>query len=167
MHLSKIIWMLLCYLALFVSIGCDNVQDPDTLTSITNDGVLPDVIPGVVPIRFTEKRVTAVASDDYVLNSATITGDTLAINASYGGGCESHEFTLIVSEQFLESHPVQLAVSLVHDGNDDRCEAWLTEDYTCDLTRIKTYYQESYRQDTGTVVLNLGNAPNGQLIYEF
>ncbi len=106
-------------------------------------------------------------ADRYVLNGARITDDTLTINVSYGGGCETHQLTLIASDSFLESFPVQLRMTLAHDANNDLCRAWLTEDYHFDLTPIKTMYQKAYRQAAGTIILRLKDAPDGELVYEF
>ena len=94
-------------------------------------------------------------------------GDTLTVTVSYSGGCEAHQFTLVASNVFMESYPVQLGASLAHDANGDRCEAWLTEDWDFDLTPIKRMYQDAYRQDVGTIVLRLEHAPGPSLVYEF
>ena len=106
-------------------------------------------------------------TDRYVLNAATITGETLTINVSYSGGCATHQFTLVASDAFLESFPVQLRITLAHNANNDLCRAWLTEDYHFDLTSIKTLYQQGYQQEAGTIILRLKDAPDGELIYEF
>ena len=106
-------------------------------------------------------------ADPYELSAATITGDTLTVTVSYSGGCETHQFTLVASNVFLESYPVQLGASLAHDANGDSCEAWLTEDWDFDLTPIKRMYQDAYRQDAGTIVLRLEHAPEPSLVYEF
>jgi hypothetical protein len=94
--------------------------------------------------------------DDYVLNDAAVNGDILTLNVSYSGGCEEHVITLVISELFVETEPVQLAALLAHDGNGDSCERWVTETYAFDLGVIKTLYQEAYQQNTGRVVLLLG-----------
>ena len=109
----------------------------------------------------------AWGTDEYVINAATLQADTLHINVSYSGGCETHEFTLVAEERFLESFPVQLRVSLAHNANGDTCEAWITEDHHFDLTPIKETYQKGYRTDEGTIVLRLKGAPSGELAYEF
>ena len=109
----------------------------------------------------------AWGTDAYVINAATIEADTLHINVSYAGGCETHEFTLVVEPMFLESFPVQQRVSLAHNANDDTCEASITEDHSFDLTAIKTAYQKGYQTDHGTIVLRLRDAPPGSLTYEF
>ena len=84
-----------------------------------------------------------------------------------GGGCEDHQLTLVVSETFLESFPVQLHTSLAHNANGDPCQAWLTESYRFDLTPIKKMYQEAYGQKAGTIILHLEEAPDGELTYDF
>ena len=102
--------------------------------------------------------------DLYVLNDAAINGDILTLNVSYGGGCEPHEFTLVISESFVNAEPVELHAVLAHDANNDSCEAFLTEEYIFDLDIIKTRYQDTYRQNAGTVVLLLDDR---QVHYEF
>ena len=110
----------------------------------------------------------AMADDDeYVLNNATITGDTLTISVSYGGGCETHEFTLVISAAFIESSPVQLPVVLRHAAHGDACEAWLTQSYAFDLAIIRTRYREAYGPGAGRIVLRLDGVPEDRLIYEF
>ena len=104
-------------------------------------------------------------TDPYQLNAASIAGDTLTVSVSFGGGCRTHEFTLVASNVFLESDPVQLRVSLAHEANDDLCRAWLTEDRDFDLTPIKRLFQNAYQSDAGTLVLRLENAPEPGLVY--
>ena len=105
--------------------------------------------------------------DEFVLNNATITGDTLTISVSYGGGCETHEFTLVIAEAFIESSPVQLPVVLRHAAHGDPCEAWLTQSYAFDLTVIRTRYREAYGEGAGRVALQLNGAAGDPLVYEF
>jgi len=106
-------------------------------------------------------------TDAYTINAATLIGDTLTINVSYSGGCETHAFTLVAEQRFLESYPVQLRVSLAHNANDDTCEALITEDLHFNLTPIKEAYQKGYRKDEGTIALWLKDAPPSDLFYDF
>ena len=156
---------------LVFAIGCQQLNDqmktdPNDTLSVSVDGVNPDEIfyTGTVFIGDAGDRF---GTDAYALNSATITDDTLNISVSYSGGCEEHQFTLVASDIFLESFPVQLSASIVHNANDDACEAYPTENYRFDLTPIKTMYQEAYRQEAGTIILRLKDAPDGNLVYEF
>lgn len=106
-------------------------------------------------------------TDAYTINAATLEGDTLRVNVSYSGGCETHAFTLVAESRFLESFPVQLRVSIAHNANGDRCEALITEDYHFDLTPLKEAYQKGYRKDEGTIALRLKDAPPSDLFYDF
>ena len=172
MKINNTIGLILSLLILSTT-GCQQVQnqmkaDPDdTTVSVSVDDDIPDIEPSVGKV-FIGNAGDRFGTDEFALNTASIiNGDTLTINVSYGGGCEIHEMTLVVSESFLESFPVQLHVSLVHNANGDTCAAWLTEDHNFDLTPIKTMYQEAYQQEAGTIILRLKDAPDEELIYEF
>ena len=182
MLVKKINPFLLC-LIILLAIGCDEVPDEildgaDTNTDLDDSvSISPGDIPAddtklmgnVVIAESGENQADQWGNDAYQLNGATIADDTLTIAVAYGGGCKPHQFTLIASEAFMESDPVQLSVSIVHDANLDFCERWVEEAYHFDLTPIKTMYQEAYQQDAGTVVLNLEEAPENipELVYEF
>ena len=157
------------------TLGCEELRDgiksnpgddtDNSIISISKDDVSPsEVNTGRVVIT---DATGNWGTDDFVLRAATITDDTLRLTVSYSGGCEPHEFTLVTSGAFLESSPVQLAISVAHNANDDPCEAYPTEHYYFDLTRIKALYQQAYQQEAGTIILLLENAPNGQLVYQF
>ena len=156
------IYSLTIFMILF-TIGCDRM-DNQAIDPIDEAGDDMENI-GTVVFGFTAE--TEWGTDAYVINAATLEGDTLRVNVSYSGGCETHAFTLVAEQRFLESFPVQLRVSLAHNANGDTCEAWITEDYHFDLTPIKEVYQKSYRTDTGTIVLRLKDAPPSRLAYEF
>ncbi len=159
-------------LSVFIfSIGCQQVNDqmkvgPDDTSFVSVDSVNPDeiVYGGTIFIGDAGNRF---GIDEYVLNSATITDDTLDISVSYSGGCEDHQFTLVVSDTFLESFPVQLHASIAHNANGDTCEAYPTDNYRFDFTPIKKMYQTTYRQEAGTIILRLKDAPDAELVYEF
>ena len=159
-------------LSVFIfAIGCQQLDDQmktglDDTTSVSVDDVNPDEIfyTGTVFVGDAGDRF---GTDAYALNSATITDDILNISVSYSGGCEDHEFTLVASEAFLESFPVQLPISIAHNANGDTCEAYPTENYRFDLMPIKTMYQKAYQQEAGTIILRLEDAPDEALIYEF
>ena len=182
MFFKKINGFLLC-LIILLAVGCDEVPDEildgaDTAPDL-DDSV--SVSPGDIPAADTklmgsvviadpgENRADQWGNDAYQLNGATIADDTLTIAVAYGGGCETHRFTLIASDAFMESDPVQLSISIVHNANLDFCERWVEEAYHFDLTPIKTMYQAAYKQAAGTVVLNLEGLPEGAdaLTYSF
>ena len=159
-------------LLILFAIGCER-QLNEILTK-SDDAALPATAVDDKPDEKPDTETVFIGdagemfgTDRYVLNTATLTDDILTLNVSYGGGCQAHEFTLVAADSFLESFPVQLRISIAHNANNDLCRAWLTEDYHFDLTPIKTMYQEAYRQEAGTIVLRLKDAPDGKLIYEF
>ncbi len=105
--------------------------------------------------------------DPYVANSASVDGHGLTVEVSYAGGCRRHIFTLVISETFLESDPVQLPAELVHEANGDACEAWLTNTRVFDLDLVRTRYRQFYGPGPGTVVLRVEGLPGESLVYEF
>ncbi|MDE0449201.1 MAG: hypothetical protein OXH96_21240 [Spirochaetaceae bacterium] len=106
-------------------------------------------------------------TDAFQLNAAAVDGDVLAIEVSYAGGCRNHEFLLRASRSFqVVSGSVRLEIALIHNANEDPCEAFLTEQFRFDLDPVKRLYRQTYSQETGTVYLRLdGHA--GPLVYRF
>ncbi len=155
------IFSLTLFITLF-AIGCDRMDD-QSIDKTVEVGDDIEKIGAAVIAASTE----AWGTDAYVINTATIEADTLRVNVSYTGGCETHAFTLVAEPMFLESFPVQLRVSLAHNANSDTCEASITEAHQFDLTPIKTAYQKGYRTETGTIVLRLKDAPPSDLFYDF
>ena len=105
--------------------------------------------------------------DSYRVNSAAIDGDRLIVSVSYSGGCREHVFTLVISNIFLESDPVQLPAVLAHNANGDTCEAYPTETIGFDLGLVKTRYQQSYGPGPGRVLLRIRDVTGDDLLYEF
>ena len=133
----------LTLLTLLFPIGCDRMEN--AIDKTDEAGNIGNVVFSSTP--------DAWGTDAYTINVARLQGDTLTINVSYSGGCETHEVTLVAEERFLESFPVQLRISLAHNANGDTCEAWITEDHHFNLTPLKEVYQEAYRTEIGTIAL--------------
>lgn len=167
---QRISGLALCLIVL-ISAGCD--QAPDTVMEEAVAATPADVMTrpelmGEVVVNHVGVAISNWGSDRYVIQTRggaapVVEGDTLALTVSYGGGCQFHEFTLVASEAFAESHPVELDVFLAHEANGDRCRAYLTETYGFDLTPIKRLYQEAYQKEAGTVVLLLQVTPEDVL----
>ena len=137
----------------------------DTPVAVSVNDV-PPAAPRAGAVVFSEAPARW-GQDPFVLNDAAIAGGTLGLNLSYAGGCARHEFTLVASESFRESDPVQLPLSLAHDANGDSCEAWLTQDYEFDLSLLRDRYRQSHGAGSGRIVLLLDGVPDGTLLYVF
>ncbi len=95
-------------------------------------------------------------SDAYELHSAVIEGESLVVSVSYSGGCEEHLFRTCWDGSFMESFPVQARLELQHDGNDDACEAEITEELRIPLGVLRDAYREGYGSGAATIIIRLG-----------
>lgn len=68
------------------------------------------------------------AKNDYFeLTSVRQEGAYIVADVAYSGGCKEHIFDLVVTPDLMKSIPPQLTVVLLHNSQDDLCEAWKTE----------------------------------------
>jgi hypothetical protein len=94
-------------------------------------------------------------ADDYTFQAMRLSGDTLDVDVSFGGGCRAHEFALSVHRVFMESHPVQVRARLAHDANGDPCRALLHRTLRFDLAPLRTAYQRAYGAGPATIVIHV------------
>ncbi len=90
----------------------------------------------VQPVVVVEPGQIPAAIDGFTLGDVSIENNTLTVVASYGGGCESHDFRLYWDGSVLESFPAQAHLTLIHNGNGDACEAFITEELQFDLSEV-------------------------------
>ncbi len=134
------------------------MDDGDTVTVTPDDVADPTPIEGMVRIADMDEDLTDLATDAYEI---AIAGDAapavmdgiLTVTLSRGGGCENHDFILVAAPRFREGNPVELPFAIVHDGKDDRCEAYLTDQVAFDLTKIQELYGTTYPAGDGLVFL--------------
>ena len=154
-------------LVVLTATGCGEMRVPGepTLVSVGGrDGTAPAPSPGRVVVAGGD---AAWGDDDYVLNCAAITGDTLTVSVSYAGGCRAHAFTLVIAASFIGSSQVRLPTVLRHEANGDPCEAFPTESYVFDLALVRARYRAVYGPGPGRVALQLDGVPVDGLVYEF
>ena len=148
-----------------ILIGSGYYREPTPVSVGRPDGTAPAPSQaGRVVVAGTD---ATLGNDDYVLNSATITGDTLTVSVSYSGGCKAHVFTLVIAASFVDSSPVRLPAVLRHDANGDTCEAFPTESYAFDLALVRARYRAVYGPGAGRVALEIDGVPDDGLVYEF
>ncbi len=76
--------------------------------------------------------------DPLTITQAQIIGDCLAISYQYSGGCSNHDVKLRFMPNFSGTPPIlPTTLQLVHDGNDDLCDALLMGSGLYDLTSIR------------------------------
>jgi cysteine-rich repeat protein len=104
--------------------------------------------------------------DPLEVTAAVIEADTLVIDVSFGGGCETHEIDYCWDGSFAESNPVQVWLDLWHDGNDDPCDAIVMEQRVLDLVPLKEAWQAAYQQQSGEITVHL-TGWDSSLAYSF
>lgn len=75
--------------------------------------------------------------DAFDIQEMKVKGDSLIVVVSYGGGCQTHEFSLKTNGAYMKSLPVQLNLTLEHKANNDMCRAYLTQRIAFDLNQIR------------------------------
>lgn len=104
-------------------------------------------------------------SDDFNITAASIENDSLILKIAYGGGCGVVKYFLITDGLFMESHPVQLKVSL--SFNDfDTCEALINQKFSTNLRNLADYYRQLYRTEHDSIIIHLEGYAES-LIYSF
>lgn len=84
-------------------------------------------------------NLTDFPMDEYGVNEIEVTKDELLINVTYGGGCEDHDFKMILlDESQIDGGSQQHQIlSLSHDANNDVCYALILEHELCfDISNI-------------------------------
>ncbi len=112
--------------------------------------------------------VLSLGKDPFTLQSVSVSGDFLEVETSYGGGCEKHSFWVEWDGAFLESLPVQARLVVRHEARNDRCLALIGSDKRrFDLSPLKESYRRGYREQQGSIVLRVQDAPAGSVVYTF
>lgn len=76
--------------------------------------------------------------DPYDIDKAVVDGDELVLDVVYGGGCETHDFTLCFAGIVLDTGVV--LVDVVHDAHGDACEALISEPRSFDLKPLQAFF---------------------------
>lgn len=91
--------------------------------------------------------------DPVEIGNSLVRDDELVVEVTYGGGCREHEFTMVFSDTFLESDPVQSVALLAHDAGGDTCEALIAVTLVADLRALRNLWRRSYQAESGTIVI--------------
>lgn len=131
---------------------------------IQNGSILPKVL-------LTDQNPDSLQQDRFSMNSVSIDRDKLVFEVTHSGGCREHFYALYMSPSaFKESFPVQADLYLVHDENDDPCDAIVNETYKFDIRPIADLYRSFYGR-LDKIILNVfefyQGSPNGVIRLEY
>lgn len=132
----RTIGIILAGLMMIVSLACKKKKTV-TETAAPDVATREQPMLEVKPLRNDRALVLPVESDPFELNSAVITGDSLILSVSYGGGCRPHVFELLTNGMYAKSLPMQLSLYLKHQANEDMCRAYFTQRIAFDLKTIR------------------------------
>jgi hypothetical protein len=140
-------------------------------------GTLLGMASGTLPVIVNfDTSPASWSQDPFQIQEAGVSGHTLQIRLSYGGGCRAHDVKAVAWGGWMESNPVQVRVFLSHEDFDDPCDAWITRDFSFDLVSLKIAYQGVYgvgEPGTTTLIILLEDptlaSPQGarRLEYQF
>lgn len=109
---------------------------------------------GQPPVKILDPLPTA--HKKVSVNNVRIARDVLTLTLGYSG-CSPQYFDLYVSDQFMESNPVQVK-SRFKPMVEDACLAYFQTEAAYDLIPLKHAYQQAYGTEHGEIVLQgIGN----------
>lgn len=76
----------------------------------------------------------AQRSDAYTITNAKIFGNKLFLDITYSGGCAWHKFECVGSMAVMKSMPPQRSIRLIHDNDNDTCEAIVNQTIEIDIS---------------------------------
>ena len=99
-------------------------------------------IEGMIRFAGLDEDLTDLVTDAYEIAidgdaAPRIVDDFLVVTVSRSGGCEEHDFTLVVGPRIRARAPPELDVAITHDNMGDACEAYMTDEVAFDLTALE------------------------------
>lgn len=117
-------------LSILIIASCDNSLDNPEFNSNINNRSDQDAYDQLVTALDDDQ----IISDNFYLRSAEVVDSVLHVTVSYSGGCREHSFELVWPEAIIMIFPPQFNVILLHDSNNDLCEAAITETLIFELS---------------------------------
>lgn len=74
--------------------------------------------------------------NSFTIKNSKREGDFIQIELSYSGGCKKHTFEIIWDGLVYTDDPCHINLLLVHRGNNDNCEAFITETIFVNLKEL-------------------------------
>ncbi len=127
-------YQIICALV-FTLYGCNTNKEPTN----SNDEEI-QLQPIIIDQSLWQEYVVT-APYKYSIENMEINGDTLKVNISYTGGCKEHEFSLIGSDHFAYTNPLQAFVAITQNTYDDSCSNDVSENLMFDLLPLQDYIE--------------------------
>ncbi len=74
--------------------------------------------------------------DAFNIEGVRISGNTMYVDVSYGGGCGDHSFEMNGSMAVMKSLPPQRVVKITHKNHKDYCKAIVTTTLEVDISEL-------------------------------
>lgn len=136
--MTKLINILLSILLTILTLSCNDDNDAinnfDSLGNKTKVGLklnknLFDTIEA-------NRKNNIHSGDAFKMNHVKKEGELLKINLSYGGGCAQHNFEILWDGIIYTDDPCYMNLMVIHSGNGDLCEAYITETIEVNLKEL-------------------------------
>lgn len=80
----------------------------------------------------------SLKNDPIHVQAVKIEGDCLFLTLQYSGGCREHEVDLVLMLPECATPPLPPPdFRISHDAHGDLCEAWITKEYSFDISGIR------------------------------
>lgn len=80
----------------------------------------------------------SLKTDPVNVSDVKIEGDCLRLTLQYSGGCAEHEVDLVLMVPECATPPLPPPnFQISHDANGDMCEAWITKEYSFDISGLR------------------------------
>ena len=96
-----------------------------------------------------------------VIDTAFITGNTMTLEVTYGGGCEKHMFKLEGSKSISKSLPPIRNIRLAHIAKADMCKALIKKTLRYDISEF------AYKKEAGSEIFLNIEGYDGNIKYTF
>ncbi|MDA8714780.1 hypothetical protein N9M27_02785 [Flavobacteriales bacterium] len=148
MKLIKLTGIVICFFA--ITSACKaKKQSASTDEALSSEPIIAN-------IKMKETMLLPKPIDFVNINSLSITGDILEIDATFSG-CGKHDFTLYGNRAYQKSLPPKIGLALIHDAHGDKCRKQSTKKLYFNIKDIRyPTKQEDYvvvvyvNQNSGT-----------------
>jgi hypothetical protein len=125
---------------LFIFFSCSNSDESVAFDEFSSNLSASNVILRINKTFFDEinnNRINNISEGDFIkVNSGKKNGDFIELSVSYSGGCKLHNFEIIWDGVVYTNNPCNMNFLLVHNSNNDSCEAYVTETIIINLKEL-------------------------------